>query len=55
VDVPVVQVAATVTDEEGGLVKGLGREAFRVFEDDHEQRSPIHRADSERELVGRWT
>jgi len=52
VDVPVVQVAATVTDEEGGLVKGLGREAFRVFEDDHEQEvTHFIGADSERELV----
>ncbi len=52
VEVPVVQVAATVTDGSGKLVKGLGREAFHVFEDDREQ--PITHfigADSERELV----
>jgi VWFA-related protein len=52
VDVPVVQVAATVTDEGGRLVKGLGREAFRVFEDDREQEvTHFIGADSERELV----
>ena len=37
VDVDVVQVAATVTDDGGRLVKGLGRDAFLVFEDDREQ------------------
>lgn len=52
VEVPVVQVAATVTDSGGRLVKGLGREAFRVFEDDREQDiTHFIGADSERELV----
>jgi Ca-activated chloride channel family protein len=52
VEVPVVQVAATVTDSGGGLVKGLGREAFRIFEDDREQEvTHFIGADSERELV----
>lgn len=52
VDVPVVQVAATVTDEGGKLVKGLGREAFRVFEDDRPQEvTHFIGSDSERELV----
>jgi Ca-activated chloride channel family protein len=52
VDVPVVQVAATVADEAGRLVKGLGREAFRVFEDDREQEiTHFIGAESERELV----
>ena len=52
VDVPVVQVAATVTDGGGKLVKGLGREAFRVFEDDREQEiTHFIGAESERELV----
>jgi VWFA-related protein len=52
VDVPVVQVAATVTDPEGRLVKGLGREAFHVFENDREQEiTHFIGADSERELV----
>jgi Ca-activated chloride channel family protein len=37
VDVDVVQVAATVTDRGGRLVKGLGRNAFRVLEDGREQ------------------
>ena len=52
VDVPVVQVAATVTDDGGKLVKGLGREAFRVFEDERQQEvTHFIGADSERELV----
>jgi Ca-activated chloride channel family protein len=52
VDVPVVQVAATVTGEGGRLVKGLGREAFRVFEDGREQDvTHFIGADAERELV----
>ncbi len=33
VDVGVVHVTATVTDDEGHFVRGLPREAFRVFED----------------------
>jgi Ca-activated chloride channel family protein len=52
VDVPVVQVAATVTDGDGELVKGLGRDAFRVFEDEREQEvTHFIGEDSERELV----
>jgi Ca-activated chloride channel homolog len=52
VDVEVVQVAATVTDGKGRLVKGLGREAFRVFEDGREQDvTHFIGADAERELV----
>lgn len=52
VEVDVVQVAATVTDEGGRLVKGLGREAFRVFEDDREQEvTHFIGGDAERELV----
>jgi VWFA-related protein len=52
VDVPVVQVAATVTDGGGRLVKGLAREAFHVFEDDREQAvTHFIGGDSERELV----
>jgi Ca-activated chloride channel family protein len=52
VEVPVVQVAATVTDSGGRLVKGLGREAFRIFEDDREQEiTHFIGADAERELV----
>ena len=52
VDVDVVQVAATVTDEGGRLVKGLGRGAFRVFEDGREQEiTHFIGGDSERELV----
>jgi VWFA-related protein len=52
VDVPVVQVAATVTDGGGRLVKGLGREAFHVFENDREQEiTHFIGSDSERELV----
>ncbi|MEP7304743.1 MAG: VWA domain-containing protein [Acidobacteriota bacterium] len=37
VDVEVVQVTATVVDNRGHYVKGLPREAFHVFEDDHGQ------------------
>jgi VWFA-related protein len=33
VEVEVVQVAATVTDKNGRFVRGLGKDAFRVFED----------------------
>ena len=33
VEVALVQVAATVTDQHGRFVRGLGPEAFRVFED----------------------
>jgi VWFA-related protein len=52
VDVPVVHVAATVSDGAGRLVKGLEREAFRVFEDDREQEvTHFVGQDSERELV----
>jgi VWFA-related protein len=52
VDVEVVQVAATVTDGKGRLVKGLGRGAFRVFEDGREQEvTHFIGADAERELV----
>lgn len=48
----VVEVAATVTDGGGARVKGLGREAFRVFEDG-ERRELTHFVgqDSEREIV----
>ena len=52
VDVEVVQVAATVSDGKGRLVKGLGRGAFRVFEDGREQEvTHFIGADAERELV----
>jgi len=52
VDVEVVQVAATVSDQKGRLVKGLGRGAFRVFEDGREQAvTHFIGADAERELV----
>ena len=52
VDVEVVQVAATVSDEKGRLVKGLGRGAFRVFEDERPQEvTHFIGADAERELV----
>ena len=50
--VDVVQVAATVTDGNGRLVKGLGRSDFRIFEDERPQ--PVTHfigADAERELV----
>jgi Ca-activated chloride channel homolog len=33
VEVEVVQVAATVTDKSGRFVKGLAKDAFRIFED----------------------
>lgn len=52
VDVDVVQVAATVTDEHGRFVRGLGKEAFRVLEDGSPQ--PIVHfigGDTERDLV----
>jgi len=52
VDVEVVQVAATVSDQEGRLVKGLGRDAFRILEDGREQEvTHFIGADAERELV----
>jgi VWFA-related protein len=38
VDVDVVQVTATVTDGKGRFVRGLPRDAFRVYEDDVPQR-----------------
>ena len=38
VEVEVVQVTATVTDNEGRFVKGLARDQFRVKEDDVPQR-----------------
>jgi VWFA-related protein len=45
-------VAATVTDGRGRLVKGLGRDSFRVFEDGREQEvTHFIGADGERELV----
>jgi Ca-activated chloride channel family protein len=51
-DVDVVQVAATVTDAGGRLVKGLGRDDFRVFEDGRAQEvSHFIGSESERELV----
>ncbi len=52
VAVDVVQVAATVTDGDGRLVKGLGRSDFRIFEDErvHEVTHFIG-AEAERELV----
>jgi Ca-activated chloride channel family protein len=37
VEVQVVQVAATVTDKSGRFVRGLAKEAFRIFEDGVEQ------------------
>ncbi len=52
VDVEVVQVAATVSDQKGQLVKGLGRDGFRVFEDGRPQEvTHFIGADAERELV----
>ena len=52
VDVEVVQVAATVTDDKGRLVKGLGRDSFRVFEDGRQQEvTHFVGADAEREVV----
>ena len=52
VAVDVVQVAATVTDGGGRLVKGLGLADFRIFEDERPQ--PVTHfigAEAERELV----
>jgi VWFA-related protein len=50
--VEVVQVAATVTDEDGELVKGLPRDAFRIFEDGEPQElTHFIGQDTERELV----
>lgn len=37
VDVDVVQITATVTDKNGAFVRGLPKQAFRVFEDDRRQ------------------
>ena len=52
VDVEVVQVAATVSDGKGRPVKGLGRDAFRVFEDGRPQEvTHFIGADAQRELV----
>ena len=52
VEVDVVQVAATVTDGGGRLVKGLSLADFKVFEDEH-PREVTHfiGAEAERELV----
>ena len=51
-DVAVVQVAATVSDEKGRLVKGLGRQSFRVLEDGQPQEiTHFIGEDAERELV----
>jgi Ca-activated chloride channel family protein len=38
VDVDAIQVIAVVTDAQGQFVRGLGREAFRVYEDDVAQK-----------------
>jgi VWFA-related protein len=52
VEVDVVQVAATVTEGDGRLVKGLRQEDFRVFEDDRPQEvTHFIGPDAERELV----
>jgi Ca-activated chloride channel family protein len=52
VDVDVVQVAATVSDGAGRLVRGLRREDFRVFEDERSQEvTHFIGSDAERELV----
>jgi VWFA-related protein len=52
VAVDVVQVAATVTDGDGRLVKGLGRSDFRVFEDGRPQElTHFIGSEAERELV----
>jgi VWFA-related protein len=52
VEVDVVQVAATVTDGDGQLVKGLGPGDFRIFEDEKRQEvSHFIGAEAERELV----
>jgi Ca-activated chloride channel homolog len=51
-DVAVVQVAATVSDGDGKLVKGLTRDAFRVYEDGQPQElTHFIGEDAERELV----
>ena len=51
-DVAVVQVAATVSDGRGRLVKGLIRESFRVYEDGQPQElTHFIGEDAERELV----
>jgi VWFA-related protein len=51
-DVAVVQVAATVSDGHGKLVKGLVRESFRVYEDGRPQElTHFIGEDAERELV----
>ncbi len=52
VDVDVVQVAATVSDGDGRLVKGLRREDFRVFEEGRPQEVTHFIGEgAERELV----
>jgi len=52
VKVDVVQVAATVTDGDGRLVKGLGPGDFRIFEDGGPQQvTHFIGAEAERELV----
>ena len=52
VDVDVVQVAATVSDGDGRLVKGLRQEDFRVFEDGRPQEVTHFIGEgAERELV----
>ncbi len=52
VKVDVVQVAATVTDRDGRLVKGLARADFRVLEDERPQEvTHFIGAEAERELV----
>jgi VWFA-related protein len=51
-DVAVVQVAATVSDGHGKLVKGLTRASFRVYEDGRPQElTHFIGEDAERELV----
>ncbi len=51
-DVDVVQVAATVSDGGGLLVKGLGAQDFRIFEDDQPREvSHFIGSEAERELV----
>lgn len=49
VEVPVVQVTAVVTDPEGRFVDGLGREAFRIFDEEAAQ-SITYFADEEAPL-----
>jgi VWFA-related protein len=52
VDVDLVQVAATVFDGKGRRVKGLAKEAFRVYEDEAAQEvSHFLGEDADRELV----